>query len=382
MKNKKTNNSTASPLRGPARLSDNKAERSGGDKRGAEAIELLKQLISTPSLSRQEEKAADIVEEFFRKKGFSPNRKGNNLWVWAGEKNETKPTLLLNSHIDTVKPSDRWTYDPFSPTLEGGKLTGLGSNDAGAPLVSLIATFLILSQKEQPYNLLFAASAEEEISGANGISSVLVELGKIDLGIIGEPTQMQMAVAEKGLMVLDCIAHGKSGHAAREEGVNAIYEALPDIEWFRTYKFPEGSEFLGPVKMTVTGIKAGSQHNVVPDVCEFMVDVRINEHYSNHELYDLISKSVKCDVKARSFRLNSSGISVHHPVVKRGAELGLSYYGSPTTSDQAVMNFTTLKIGPGDSARSHTADEYIYLQEIEEGIDIYVNLLDGLQFNK
>lgn len=345
----------------------------------SEVAELLKQLISTPSISRQENKAADLIEKFFKAKGFSPHRKGNNVWAWAGDKDRSKPVLLLNSHIDTVKPSDKWTSDPFSPILKEDKLIGLGSNDAGAPLVSLIATFLTLSEKEQPYNLLFAASAEEEISGKNGISSVLEEFGKVDLGIIGEPTQMQMAVAEKGLMVLDCIAHGKQGHAAREEGVNAIYKALADVEWFRTYRFPKESEFLGPVKMTVTGIKAGIQHNVIPDMCEFMVDVRINEHYSNKELFELIQKSVNCEVKARSFRLNSSGIPIDHPVVKRGIELGLSYYGSPTTSDQAVMPFTTLKIGPGDSARSHTANEYVYLHEIEEGIDTYVKLLDNLQ---
>ncbi len=343
-----------------------------------EVTELLKKLIEIPSLSREEDSAADLIVSFFEAKEYDVNRKGNNVWVWAGEKDTSKPTLLLNSHIDTVKPSDKWTYDPFTATLETDKLIGLGSNDAGAPLVSLIAAFLILSEKEQPYNLLFAASAEEEISGINGISSVLEDLGKIDLGIIGEPTQMQMAVAEKGLMVLDCFAHGKSGHAAREEGENAIYKALPDIEWFRTYRFPEESEFLGPVKMTVTGIKSGTQHNVVPDICEFMVDVRINEHYSNRELYELIQKSVNCEVRPRSFRLNSSGIPVDHPVVKRGIDLGLSYYGSPTTSDQAVMDFTTLKIGPGDSARSHTANEYVYLQEIKDGIDIYVKLLDGL----
>jgi acetylornithine deacetylase len=349
------------------------------DKLTNDAIELLKKLIETPSLSRNEDKAADIVFSFLKDKGFDVRRKGNNVWCFAGEKDLSKPVLLLNSHIDTVRPSDKWSYDPFSATLGGGKLTGLGSNDAGAPLVSLIAAFLTLSRKEQPYNLLFAASAEEEISGVNGISSILDELGHIDLGIVGEPTKMQMAVAEKGLMVLDCVAHGKQGHAAREEGVNAIYEALPDIEWFRTYRFDKESEFLGPVKMTVTGIKAGTQHNVVPDNCEFMVDVRINEHYSNRELFELIKKHIKCDVKARSFRLNSSGIPLNHPVVKRGISLGLSYYGSPTTSDQAVMNFKTLKIGPGDSARSHTADEYVYLQEIEEGIKIYVKLLDDLK---
>ena len=344
-----------------------------------EAIELLKRLIATPSLSRQEADAADLIVSFFESKGFKPNRKGNNVWLWAGEKDLSKPTLLLNSHIDTVKASAQWTYKPFDPTLENDRLYGLGSNDAGAPLVSLISTFLILAEKEQSYNLLFAASAEEEISGVNGVSSILEELGEIDLGIIGEPTQMQMAVAEKGLMVLDCFAKGKPGHAAREEGINAIYKALPDIEWFKNYRFPKESDLLGPVKMTVTGVKSGAQHNVVPDVCEFMVDVRVNEHYSNRELYELIQESVECEVKPRSFRLNSSFVPVEHPVVKRGVELGLTYYGSPTTSDQAVMNFTTLKIGPGDSARSHTADEYIRLKEIEEGIETYVKLLDGLE---
>ena len=344
-----------------------------------EAIELLKRLIATPSLSRQETDAADLIVSFFESKGFRTNRKGNNVWLWAGEKDGSKPTLLLNSHIDTVKPSAQWTYKPFEPTLENDKLYGLGSNDAGAPLVSLISAFLILSKKEQPFNLIFAASAEEEISGVNGISSILEELGDVDLGIVGEPTQMQMAVAEKGLMVLDCFAKGKPGHAAREEGINAIYKALPDIEWFKNYSFPKESDLLGPVKMTVTGVKSGAQHNVVPDVCEFMVDVRVNEHYSNRELYELIQESVACEVKPRSFRLNSSSIAVEHPVVQRGIEAGLTYYGSPTTSDQAVMNFTTLKIGPGDSARSHTADEYIRLKEIEEGVETYVRLLDGLE---
>ncbi len=350
-------------------------------KRNEEAIELLKRLIATPSLSRQEADAADLIVDFFESKGFKPNRKGNNVWLWSAEKDSSKPTLLLNSHIDTVKPSAQWTFKPYEPTLKDDKLYGLGSNDAGAPMVSLISVFLILSKKEQPYNLLFVASAEEEISGVNGISSIMEELGKIDLGIVGEPTQMQMAVAEKGLMVLDCFAKGKSGHAAREEGVNAIYKALPDIEWFQNYRFPKESEFLGPVKMTVTGVKSGSQHNVVPDVCEFMVDVRVNEYYSNIELFELIQQSVECEVKPRSVRLNSSSVPVEHPVVKQGVELGLTYYGSPTTSDQAVMNFTTLKIGPGDSARSHTADEYICLSEIEEGIEMYVRLLDGLEIN-
>ncbi len=343
-----------------------------------ETIELLKKLIATPSLSREEDDAADIIVDFLKRKNIVFHRKGNNVWAWGGEKNPSKPVLLLNSHIDTVKPSSQWTHDPFKPKIENGKLYGLGSNDAGAPLVSLITAFLILSQKEQPYNLVFAATAEEEVSGLNGVSSILEEIGAVNLGIVGEPTKMQMAVAEKGLMVLDCFVKGKPGHAAREEGINAIYKALPDIEWFRNYKFPKESEFLGQVKMTVTGVKAGSQHNVVPDICEFMVDVRVNEHYSNKGLYELIQKSVSCEVKPRSFRLNSSSVPVDHPVVQRGVELGLTYYGSPTTSDQAVMNFTTLKIGPGDSARSHSADEYVYLKEIEEGVRLYVKLLDGL----
>ena len=344
-----------------------------------EAIELLKKLISAPSVSREENEAAGILFSFLKAKGFNPERKGNNVWAWARKKEASKPVLLLNSHIDTVKPTAQWTLDPFAPTTKDDKLYGLGSNDAGAPLVSLIAAFLILSQKEQPYNLVLAASAEEEISGKNGIASILGDMGQIDLGIVGEPTSMQMAVAEKGLMVLDCFAKGKSGHAAREEGVNAIYEALPDIEWFKNYVFPEVSDLLGPVKMTVTGIKAGTQHNVVPAVCNFMVDVRVNENYSNKELFELIQKNVKCEVRPRSFRLNSSYISPDHPVVKRGKELGLSAFGSPTMSDQALMNFTTLKIGPGDSARSHTADEFVYLSEIEEGIKTYVKLLDNLK---
>ncbi len=344
-----------------------------------QAIELLKQLISIESLSRQEDKAADLMESFLKDKGLQVNRKGNNVWVWSGKKDKNKPVILLNSHIDTVKPSSKWTYNPFDATLEGDTLYGLGSNDAGGPLVSLLATFLLLSEKEQAYNLVFAATAEEEISGTNGVAAILSDLGSIELGIVGEPTQMQMAVAEKGLLVLDCEAKGKAGHAARNEGVNAIYEALQDIEWFKTYEFPDVSELFGPVKMSVTQIEAGSQHNVVPDSCKFVVDVRVNEKYTNQQVVDIIQKKVKCLVTPRSVRLNSSHISLDHPVVKKGLEMNRSYYGSPTTSDQALMSFTTLKMGPGDSARSHTADEYIKLTEIEEGIKIYYNLLNGLK---
>lgn len=344
-----------------------------------EAIELLKKLISIESMSRNEDRAADLMEEFLKKKGLEVNRKGNNVWVWARAKDSDKPTILLNSHIDTVKPSSKWTYPPFAPTVEGDFLYGLGSNDAGGPLVSLLATFLLLAEEEQPYNLVYAATAEEEISGANGVAIILGELGFIDLGIVGEPTDMQMAVGEKGLLVLDCEAKGKAGHAARNEGVNAIYEALHDIEWFRNYQFPEVSELFGPVKMTVTQIESGSQHNVVPDTCKFVVDVRVNEKYRNQQVVDIIQSHVKCRVIPRSTRLNSSAIALEHPVVQKGLQLGRSYYGSPTTSDQALMNFTTLKMGPGHSGRSHTADEYIKLSEIIEGVKIYYELLTNLK---
>lgn len=346
-----------------------------------EVIELLKKMIRTESFSRNERAVSDLMEAYLCGKGQVVERMNNNIWTWASKPDPGKPTLLLNSHLDTVRPSDKWQYDPFGALTEKDKLVGLGSNDAGGPLVSLLATFLLLKEKEQPYNLVFAATAEEEISGPNGVASILERLGPIDLGIVGEPTRMQMAVAEKGLMVLDCEAHGKTGHAARDEGINAIYEALDDIQWFKSFSFPEVSPHLGPVKMTVTQIDAGKQHNVVPDTCKFVVDVRLNEFYSNEDCCELIRQHVKCEVKPRSFRLNSSSISLDHPVIKKGMNMGISYYGSPTTSDQAVMNFTTLKMGPGDSARSHTPDEFIYLSEIEEGITTYFNLLDGLILN-
>lgn len=346
-----------------------------------DAIELLKKMISIESLSRQEDKVADLIELYLNQKGYKPNRKGNNIWVWSGDKNPDKPVILLNSHIDTVKPSSKWTYKPYEPILKDDILYGLGSNDAGGPLVSLLATFLLLAKTEQPYNLVFAATAEEEISGTNGVASILEDIGKIDLGIVGEPTQMHMAVAEKGLLVLDCETKGKAGHAARNEGINAIYLALKDIEWFKNYQFPEVSDLFGPVKMTVTQIEAGSQHNVVPDKCKFVVDVRVNERYTNLQAVEHIQKHTTCQVIPRSTRLNSSFIPLDHPVVKRGKELGRDYYGSPTTSDQALMHFTTLKIGPGDSARSHTADEYIKLSEIKEGIFIYLQLLQDLRID-
>ncbi len=347
-----------------------------------EAVSLLKKLISTESFSRQEENAANIMESFLKEKGYNPNRKGNNIWIKSSNWDSNKPVILLNSHIDTVKPSSKWTYDPFTPTLEDEVLYGLGSNDAGGPLVSLMSTFFLLTEKKQPYNLIFAATAEEEVSGQNGVASILQDLEPIDLGIVGEPTLMQMAIAEKGLLVLDCEAKGKAGHAARNEGDNAIYKALKDIEWFRTFEFPKVSDLFGPVKMTVSQINAGYQHNIVPDSCKFVVDVRVNEFYSNQEAAQIIANNVDCEAIPRSTRLNSSRISLEHPVVKRGIKLGREYYGSPTTSDQALMSFTTLKIGPGDSARSHTADEFIKISEIKEGIELYYQLLNDLEIEK
>ena len=344
-----------------------------------EAIDLLKGMISRPSFSRDETAVADFLQAEWQKAGQKVFRKGNNLWIIAPDFDFGKPTLLLNSHIDTVKPASGWTKDPFTPEeTEDDQLYGLGSNDAGASVVSLYEAFCILSEKEQPYNLIFLASCEEEVSGKNGIESALAELPPISFAVVGEPTGMQPAVAEKGLMVLDCTAIGKAGHAARNEGVNAIYKVLEDIQWFRDYKFPKESSLLGPVKMSVTQINAGTQHNVIPDTCTFIVDIRSNECYSNEELFKEISARLKSEAKARSFRLNSSHISAKHPFVKRAVKLGRVPFGSPTLSDQELMKFPSVKIGPGKSSRSHTADEYIMVSEIEEAIRLYIEMLDGL----
>ena len=344
-----------------------------------EAIDLLKGMISRPSFSREETAVADYLQKCWSDAGHHVFRKGNNLWIIAPGFDFAKPTLLLNSHIDTVKPAAGWQKDPFLPEeTEDDRLYGLGSNDAGASVVSLYEAFTILSAKAQPYNLIFLASCEEEVSGKNGIECVLPELPPIRFAVVGEPTGMRPAIAEKGLMVLDCVATGKAGHAARNEGVNAIYKAIEAINWFSTYQFPEKSDLLGPVKMTVTIIKAGTQHNVVPDRCEFTVDIRSNEFYSNERLFELIKEQVGCEIKARSFRLNSSRTEPEHPFVQRCLMLGKEPFGSPTLSDQALMCFPSVKIGPGDSARSHSADEYIYGPEIRDAITTYVRLLDGL----
>ncbi len=346
-----------------------------------EAIGLLKQLIGIPSVSRDEQLAADCLQQYVEAQGMETCRKGNNVWCMSPGFDLHKPTLLLNSHIDTVKPVNGWLKDPFSPKLESnGKLYGLGSNDAGASVVSLLQVFFTLCQHSQPYNLLFLASCEEEVSGKGGLESVLSDLPPVDFAIVGEPTEMQPAIAEKGLMVIDVEAHGKSGHAARNEGENAIYKVLDDVSWFRDYQFPKISPLLGPVKMSVTVIHAGTQHNVVPDLCTFTVDVRSNECYSNQELFAEIKSHISCEPKARSFRLNSSHTPVDHLLVQRAIALGRQPFGSPTLSDQALMPFPSMKMGPGKSSRSHTADEFVYVQEIEEAIGLYLQLLDGTKF--
>ncbi|MDR1381976.1 MAG: M20 family metallo-hydrolase [Tannerella sp.] len=344
-----------------------------------DAIDLLKGMISIPSVSREEKQVADFLQAQWMRAGWMVNRLGNNLWMSAGS-DAAKPVLLLNSHIDTVRPVSGWTRDAFTPSEpENDMLCGLGSNDAGASVVSLYEAFTILSRREQPYNLVFLASAEEEISGRNGVESVLPLLPGISFAVVGEPTGMQPAVAEKGLMVLDCTVTGRAGHAARNEGINAISLAIRDVEWFNRYRFPDESQLSGPVKMSVTQIQAGTQHNVIPDRCTFVVDVRSNEFYSNSELLRQIRERVGCDVTPRSTRLNSSRTDPEHPFVRRAVMMGRQPFGSPTLSDQALMPFASVKIGPGDSSRSHSADEYIRPSEIREAIDAYVMLLDGLE---
>ncbi len=344
------------------------------------AVLLLKQLIATPSFSKEEHATADIIATFFDEHQVEFQRVGNNLYSQNKHYDINKPTILLNSHHDTVLPNKGYTLDPFAPTENEGKLFGLGSNDAGGCLVSLIATFLHFYHKENTaYNIVFAASAEEEISGVNGIELVLPKLGKIDFGIVGEPTQLEMAVAERGLMVIDCVAQGRAGHAAREEGENALYKAMEDINWIRNFKFEKVSTLLGECRLSVTVIETDNkQHNVVPGQCKFVMDARINELYNFDEIQEVFKLHLKSSFQPRSTRMKSTSIALDHPLVKAGIKLGKGYYGSPTTSDKALMPFPTLKMGPGDSARSHTADEFIYLREIEEGINCYIQLIDQI----
>ena len=346
----------------------------------SEAISLLKELIATPSFSKEENDTADIISAFFDKHGVPHSRVGNNIYARNKNYQTSRQSILLNSHHDTVKPNKHYSMDPFTPTVKDGKLFGLGSNDAGGCLVSLIAVFLHYYHSEDlKHNVVFAASAEEEISGVNGIELVLPYLGQIDFGIVGEPTKLEMAVAERGLMVIDCTAAGRPGHAARNEGENALYKAIDDINWIRNYRFEKKSELLGETRMSVTVIDTeNKQHNVVPAQCKFVIDVRVNELYSFEEILDALKLNMQSHFKPRTTRMKSTSIPLDHPLVKAGMALGRGYYGSPTTSDKALMPFPTLKMGPGDSARSHTADEYIYIEEIHSGIELYIKLIQPI----
>lgn len=339
-----------------------------------DAVTLLKELIATPSISREEGAAADVFCQHLHTYGIAYERKGNNILCLPPNMDERKPTLLINAHIDTVKAVASWQRNPYEPSLEGDKLYGLGSNDCGGGLVTLLQVFRYFMEHESPFNIVYLASAEEEVSGENGFRSVLPCLPKVDVAVVGEPTGMQPAVAEKGLMVIDMTAHGKSGHAARNEGVNAIYEMLDDLVWIRNYKFRKKSDFLGATKMTVTVINAGTQHNVVPDECKAVIDVRTNEYYKNEYLFEFLRKHLRSDIHARSFRLQSSHIDMGHPLIQRCVAMGKQPIGSPTLSDQALMPFPSFKMGPGDSARSHSADEYIRISEMEQAIREYILL--------
>ncbi len=344
-----------------------------------DAINLLKDLIRTESFSKQEDKTADLINNFLVERGVPTERLKNNVWAFNKHFDKSKPTILLNSHHDTVKPNPGYTVDPYEPTIKDGKLFGLGSNDAGGCLVSLIATFLYFFDKENlKYNFCIAATAEEEISGVDGLELLYPILEPIDFAIVGEPTLMDIAVAEKGLMVLDCVARGKSGHAAREEGENAIYKAIKDINWITNYKFEKVSPHLGPMKMSVTIINAGYQHNVVPETCSFTIDVRITEMYRNEEVLKIIEENIESVVTPRSVRLRPSFIDNDHDLVKAAVKYGAKTYGSPTTSDQALIPVPSVKMGPGHSGRSHTANEFIWVVEIEEGIDKYIKILSDL----
>jgi acetylornithine deacetylase len=351
-----------------------------------EGIELLKNLIRTPSVSRNEDKTAELIVNYLKDHDVEDvHRHLNNVWALSKNFDANKPTILLNSHHDTVLPAKTYTRDPYSPDVEDGVLYGLGSNDAGGPLINLITTFLYFYDNDNlPYNLIIAPTAEEENSGENGVMSILDKLPPIEFAVVGEPTCMEISVAEKGILVLDCTAHGKTGHAARNTGINAIYKALDDINWLRNYKFEKSSPWLGDVKCTVTGVNAGTLHNVIPAECTFMVDVRITEKYTHQEILDIIRQNIPnkdTEVKPRSFKLKSSHIDENHPFIKLAAAKGFKLFGSPTTSDRAVMPYASLKMGPGDSNRSHTADEYIKIAEIEDGVAKTVGLFEEF-FNK
>ena len=342
----------------------------------SEAITLLKQLIAISSFSKEEEGTAEVIQQFLINKGASPQRQGNNVWAFASPFQPELPTLWLNSHHDTVKPNTGYTQDPFSPIEKEGKLFGLGSNDAGGPLVAMIATFCYFIGKDLPFNLLLIASAEEEISGTNGISSLLDILPPAELVLVGEPTQLRLAIAEKGLLVIDGSVTGKAGHAAREEGINAIYLALADLEKVKNFNFDKISPFLGPTKVSCTVIHAGDQHNMVPELCRYVLDVRVNEMYTHEEVLEELKAVLVADLVPRSMRLRSSCLPEGHALHAVGKNMGIESFGSPTLSDQALIPYPSAKIGPGDSARSHTADEFIYIHEIQDGIASYISILE------
>lgn len=344
-----------------------------------QAVNLLKTMIATQSFSGAEQDTANLIKDWFASNSIKYESDNNNVWSKNKYFDTAKKTILLNSHHDTVKPNKNYTKNPFQPEISDGKLYGLGSNDAGGCLVSLLATFTYFYDKTNlNYNFVMVASAEEESSGQNGLNSMLKIIPEIDFALIGEPTLMQLAVAEKGLLVLDCVAKGTSGHAAHGIADNSIYNAIEDINWFQKFEFPKISETLGKVKMTVTQIEAGNQHNVIPATCNYVVDVRVTDAYSNQEVLDIVKANIKSGVTARSLRLNSSAIPISHPIVQAGIKLGRETYGSPTLSDQSVLSCQSLKLGPGDSLRSHTADEFIYIQEIEEGIELYIKILNEI----
>ena len=341
-----------------------------------DAVELLMELIATPRASRNETEAADVMEQQMAQWGLNPQREANNLWAVSDNFDEAKQTILLNAHIDTVKPVKTWTRDPYEPKIIDDKLFGIGANDCGGGLVTLLQVFRILKGRKLPFNLIYLASAEEEVSGKDGVERVLPLLPKIDVAIVGEPTGMQPAIAERGLMVIDGYTKGVSGHAARNEGVNAIYKALDDLVWLRDYKFRKESPLLGFSKMTVTQVESGTQHNVIPDSLHFVIDVRTNEYYQNEFVFSFLQKHMQNSIlKARSFRLHSSSIPTDHPLVKRCVKLGMKPFGSPTLSDQALMPFPSFKLGPGESSRSHSANEFIRISEIERALDTYLKII-------
>ncbi len=344
-----------------------------------EVVRLLEKLISTPSFSGEEDETALKLEAFLRSKNIEVNRSNNNVWAVNKYFDKDKPSVLLNSHHDTVRPNKGYTRDPFKAELIDGKLFGLGSNDAGGSLTALLATFVHFYAKSNlKYNLIYAATAEEESSGKNGLNSILKKFPEPDFAIVGEPTNMNLAIAEKGLLVIDAYAEGIAGHAAHMNSDNAIYKAIHDIEWLRNYEFQKISKTLGKVKVTVTQINAGREHNVIPDHCHFVIDVRVTDEYTNNEVFDIINAFTKSKLKARSFNLNSSSIDSNHPIVRAGVELERITYGSPTLSDQSVLSCPSLKLGPGDSTRSHQSDEYIKISEIEDAIDLYIKMFEKI----